>query len=108
MSFQIVQYSQFNVYINHALKKTNVFLAENIFKKNCLVGNTLSFEIVPGAWESRFGFAIANLGDVNRDGYEDIAIGAPYDGDGVVYIYLGSKNGLIEKVSQVTRRLFIS
>lgn len=49
----------------------------------------------------RFGFAIANLGDLNQDGYEDIAIGAPYEGKGTVYIYLGSKNGLITIPSQV-------
>ncbi|XP_033229880.1 integrin alpha-PS1 isoform X2 [Belonocnema kinseyi] len=54
-----------------------------------------------GREESRFGFAIANLGDINKDGYEDVAIGAPYEGKGTVYIYLGSKNGLIIKPSQI-------
>ncbi|XP_043467893.1 integrin alpha-PS1 isoform X2 [Leptopilina heterotoma] len=54
-----------------------------------------------GKEESRFGFAIANLGDLNQDGYEDIAIGAPYEGKGTVYIYLGSRNGLITVPSQV-------
>ena len=49
----------------------------------------------------RFGFAIANLGDLNKDGYEDIAIGAPYEGKGTVYIFLGSKNGVITNPSQV-------
>jgi hypothetical protein len=50
----------------------------------------------------RFGFAIANLGDLNSDGYEDIAVGAPYDGNGAVYIYLGSAQGLIPEPSQVS------
>ncbi|XP_015598210.1 integrin alpha-PS1 isoform X2 [Cephus cinctus] len=54
-----------------------------------------------GREESRFGFALANLGDLNKDGYEDIAIGAPYEGMGAVYIYLGSKNGIITVPSQV-------
>jgi len=54
-----------------------------------------------GKPESRFGFAIANLGDLNKDGFEDIAIGAPYEGNGTVYIYLGSKDGLILEPSQV-------
>lgn len=38
------------------------------------------------------------------DGYGDLAVGAPYGGSkgrGAVYIYLGSKNGLAEKYSQV-------
>jgi hypothetical protein len=49
----------------------------------------------------RFGFAITNLGDLNSDGYEDIAVGAPYEGNGAIYIYLGSAQGLIPEPSQV-------
>ncbi|XP_058799124.1 integrin alpha-PS1 isoform X2 [Phymastichus coffea] len=54
-----------------------------------------------GREESRFGFALTNLRDINNDGYEDVAIGAPYEGMGAVYIYLGSKSGLISTPSQV-------
>uniref|UniRef100_A0A1B0DL82 Uncharacterized protein n=1 Tax=Phlebotomus papatasi TaxID=29031 RepID=A0A1B0DL82_PHLPP len=54
-----------------------------------------------GKLESRFGLALANLGDINKDGFEDVAIGAPYENDGVVYIYLGSENGLNRKPSQI-------
>lgn len=56
-----------------------------------------------GKPESRFGFAISSLGDLNKDGFDDIAIGAPYEGNGTVYIYLGSKNGLITEPSQIIR-----
>ncbi|XP_075237654.1 multiple edematous wings [Lycorma delicatula] len=58
---------------------------------------------ITGKLESRYGFAISNLGDINNDGFEDIAVGAPYEGDGAVYVYLGSKNGLITEPSQVIR-----
>lgn len=54
-----------------------------------------------GKLESRFGLALANIGDINLDKYEDVAIGAPYDGDGIVFIYLGSKDGLTDKPSQI-------
>lgn len=54
-----------------------------------------------GKEETRFGFALTNLKDLNKDGYEDIAVGAPYEGKGTVYIYLGSKHGLITTPSQV-------
>lgn len=54
-----------------------------------------------GKLESRFGLAMANIGDINMDSCDDIAIGAPYDGDGVVFIYLGSKNGLSDIPSQI-------
>jgi integrin alpha 8 len=45
---------------------------------------------------ARFGTALANCGDLNRDGYQDVAVGAPYDGPdqrGAVYIYMGRKHG---------------
>ncbi|KAK3914130.1 Integrin alpha-PS1 [Frankliniella fusca] len=54
-----------------------------------------------GKPESRFGFAIANVSDLNNDGFDDLAIGAPYEGRGTIYIYLGSKNGLITEPAQV-------
>lgn len=54
-----------------------------------------------GKLESRFGFAISSLGDLNKDGVDDLAVGAPYEDVGVVYIYLGSSQGLIKEPSQV-------
>lgn len=57
-----------------------------------------------GKPESQFGIAIANAGDLNKDGCEDIAIGSPYEDNGVVYIYMGDrKNGLSIKADQVIR-----
>ncbi|XP_037563783.1 integrin alpha-9-like [Dermacentor silvarum] len=53
---------------------------------------------VPGA---RFGTTIVNIGDLNLDGYPDVAIGAPYEnGYGAVYIYNGGKYGLKTTFSQ--------
>lgn len=52
---------------------------------------------------ARFGHSLANCGDLNRDGYQDIAVGAPYGGAeqrGAVYIYLGSKAGLSAEPDQ--------
>lgn len=55
-----------------------------------------------GKQESQFGIAIANAGDLNKDGCQDIAIGSPYEGNGVVYIYMGDrKNGLNMKPDQI-------
>ena len=47
---------------------------------------------------SIFGRAVAGGGDVNGDGYGDIAVGAPYEtttwsSDGAVYVYEGSATG---------------
>ncbi|XP_060677076.1 integrin alpha-7-like isoform X1 [Hemiscyllium ocellatum] len=47
-----------------------------------------------GTKDSLFGLAVANIGDINQDGFEDIAVGAPYDGNGKVYIYHGNIFGL--------------
>ena len=42
---------------------------------------------------ARFGISLLSLGRLDADIYEDFAVGAPYenDGQGVVYIYRGSK-----------------
>ncbi|XP_023711534.1 integrin alpha-9 isoform X2 [Cryptotermes secundus] len=50
---------------------------------------------------ARFGIALANIGDLNMDGYEDIAVGAPYEGNGVVYIYHGSVDGIKYEPAQI-------
>lgn len=74
--------------------------------------------------ETRFGAALTVVGDLNKDGFAgilykkrklpiisiddnfcflDLVVGAPYhnENQGVVYLYLGSKDGLNEKFSQV-------
>ncbi|XP_071440626.1 integrin alpha-PS2-like isoform X2 [Hetaerina americana] len=54
--------------------------------------------------KSRFGLALSGLSDINKDKFEDIVVGAPYDGPterGAVYIYHGSSSGIREKPSQV-------
>ena len=33
--------------------------------------------------ESQFGISISSAGDLNRDGYEDFAVGAPYESSGL-------------------------
>ncbi|KAM6450015.1 integrin alpha-IIb isoform 2-T2 [Liasis olivaceus] len=57
----------------------------------------------------RFGMAIAPLGDIDQDGYIDIAIGAPFagqDGGGQVYIYRGHSEGLSPSPSQILESPF--
>ncbi|XP_071990781.1 integrin alpha-5 [Engystomops pustulosus] len=52
----------------------------------------------------RFGSSIAVLGDLDQDGFNDIAIGAPFDGkdkNGMIFIFNGNSKGLNPKPSQV-------
>uniref|UniRef100_A0AAX7VVZ9 Integrin alpha-2 domain-containing protein n=1 Tax=Astatotilapia calliptera TaxID=8154 RepID=A0AAX7VVZ9_ASTCA len=54
----------------------------------------------------RFGSTIAPLGDLNLDGFNDVAISCPFGGEdqqGLVYIYNGYSEGLRQKPSQVIR-----
>ncbi|XP_066491235.1 integrin alpha-4 [Tiliqua scincoides] len=53
-------------------------------------------------YAARFGESIASLGDIDNDGFEDIAIGAPHENDleGAVYIYNGRKDGISPTFSQ--------
>ncbi|KAK3924920.1 Integrin alpha-PS3, partial [Frankliniella fusca] len=51
---------------------------------------------------TRFGSALAAAGDVNKDGYNDVWVGAPYEdgGRGAVYLFLGSAAGLRTTAAQ--------
>ncbi|XP_063281962.1 integrin alpha-IIb-like [Pelobates fuscus] len=52
----------------------------------------------------QFGSSIASLGDLDLDGFPDVAVGAPFggkSGGGCVYIYRGKDSGLLSKPSQV-------
>ncbi|XP_056146316.1 integrin alpha-1 [Lampris incognitus] len=51
---------------------------------------------------ARFGTAIAAVSDLNLDGFNDVAIGAPFENDhrGAVYIYHGAERSLKEKFVQ--------
>lgn len=58
-----------------------------------------------------FGFAMAVAGDLNRDGYPDVAISAPYGGNdqgGAVYIYFGERDGIETSPRQVIQGSDIS
>ncbi|XP_040187754.1 integrin alpha-IIb-like [Rana temporaria] len=51
-----------------------------------------------------FGASIAPLGDLDQDGYNDVAVGSPFGGQsgaGCVYIYKGEKSGLSTHPSQI-------
>ncbi len=60
-------------------------------------GDTISWErsitFTSDTIEDYFGKSVANIGDINGDGYDDLAIGAPGNGSdsGKVYIYYGGK-----------------
>ncbi|XP_061081746.1 integrin alpha-6-like [Conger conger] len=56
-----------------------------------------------GLKDSMFGLAVEKVGDVTQDSYEDLAVGAPYDGAGAgrVYIYHGSSHGITTTPAQI-------
>ncbi|KAM9296272.1 integrin alpha-IIb-like [Gastrophryne carolinensis] len=52
----------------------------------------------------QFGASIAPLGDLDQDGYNDVAVGSPFGGQsgaGCVYIYRGERSGLSAFPSQI-------
>lgn len=82
-------------------QKTSMGLSGRVyvFKKDAskyLLINTLRGSDSPGAF---FGSTMANLGDINKDGVNDVVIGAPFeDKTGVIYVYYGiSDNGVSNK-----------
>ncbi|XP_062859442.1 integrin alpha-3b [Trichomycterus rosablanca] len=57
--------------------------------------------ILKGVKGSAFGLAVAAVGDVNQDGFQDFAVGAPFQGSGRVCIWMGSEKGVTTQPSQV-------
>ncbi|XP_028941763.1 integrin alpha-E [Antrostomus carolinensis] len=64
---------------------------------------------------ARFGFTVASIGDINGDGYEDIAVGAPLEDKpsnsssfGSIYIFNGDKNEIKSSFSQRVKASEIS
>lgn len=50
---------------------------------------------------ARFGTAIADIGDINKDGFNDVAIGAPFENnEGAVYIFNGKQTRMESMYSQ--------
>lgn len=58
---------------------------------------------LPGYPLGQFGAAIAALRDINGDGLMDVAVGAPLEEQGAVYIFNGQPGGLRPQPSQVRR-----
>ncbi|KAM6049188.1 integrin alpha-E-like [Chlamydotis macqueenii] len=64
---------------------------------------------------ARFGFTVASIGDINGDGYEDIAVGAPLEDQhsssssfGSIYIFNGDKDKIKSSFSQRVKASEIS
>jgi hypothetical protein len=83
-----------------------VYIFENQLEAGSgTIPNTASFILEPpntGVPYGRFGHAIEPLGDLNADGFNDVAISAPFgEGrSGTLYIYLGSSQGIVRSPAQ--------
>ena len=55
-----------------------------------------SWHAESNSFDARMGWSVATAGDVNRDGYSDVIVSAPYydDARGKVWVFLGSLAGL--------------
>uniref|UniRef100_A0A6Q2YIN8 Integrin alpha-2 domain-containing protein n=1 Tax=Esox lucius TaxID=8010 RepID=A0A6Q2YIN8_ESOLU len=54
------------------------------------------------SYAARFGESITDLGDIDDDGFHDVAVGAPQEEElrGAIYIYNGRKTGIAQTFSQ--------
>nr|XP_041567536.1 integrin alpha-7 isoform X2 [Taeniopygia guttata] len=88
--------------------------APHFFERQEEIGGAVYVYLNPeGRWDSAtpvrlngprgsaFGTALCSAGDLDRDGFEDLAVGAPFDGAGKVFIYHGSALGIVTRPAQV-------
>ncbi|XP_034752463.1 integrin alpha-1 [Etheostoma cragini] len=92
------------VYV-YKLKQDGQFVHEFTLKpinQSCCTADSASCSNKNEPCGARFGTAIAAVSDLNLDGFNDVAIGAPFENDhrGAVYIYHGDKTSLKEKFVQ--------
>ncbi len=68
----------------------------SIWSKTYLAPAAFDWQVEGGEDNMRFGSAIANVGDVNDDGFDDLLVGSSdaNDQQGQVELYYGSLNGL--------------
>ncbi|XP_037379555.1 integrin alpha-4 isoform X2 [Talpa occidentalis] len=75
------------------------------------VMNEIETELIGSdKYAARFGESIVNLGDIDNDGFEDVAIGAPQEDNlqGAIYIYNGRADGISPAFSQRIEGIQIS
>lgn len=87
-----------------------VYVYENKGNGNLVLSHKLPTGGRKDRWRANFGRALASVGDIDLDGYQDVAVGAPYEdsGEGIVYIYRGSEKGLVETPMQVIKGSSVS
>ncbi|XP_047428394.1 integrin alpha-3-like isoform X2 [Mugil cephalus] len=64
--------------------------------------------VLKGPAGSAFGMAVASAADLNQDGFQDFAVGAPFHETGSVMIFTGSSGGISTKPSQVIQGSSVS
>ncbi|MGA7307174.1 MAG: FG-GAP-like repeat-containing protein, partial [Rhodothermales bacterium] len=50
-----------------------------------------------------FGNSIASMGDIDADGIPDLAVGAPYDDDGTVWILFMNADGMVRSYQKISK-----
>ncbi|XP_035471592.2 integrin alpha-3-like isoform X2 [Scophthalmus maximus] len=64
--------------------------------------------VLRGPARSAFGMSVSAAGDLNQDGFQDFAVGAPFHETGSVMIWTGSSEGVSTEPSQVIRGSSVS
>ena len=78
------------------------------YSKNRKLSRRSHLKIIGKELLSQFGTSIACLGDLNGDGYEDFAVGAPYESNGgSVYVFFGQdlENSAVVKAEDVAEQV---
>ncbi|KAK2164307.1 hypothetical protein LSH36_66g07012 [Paralvinella palmiformis] len=88
----------------HEVGKVYVFYQEQLDIRKTIFSDHVTELQGDVTRSGRFGFAVAVISDIDQDGYNDLAVGAPLEGlAGAIYVFLGSPLGVASRPAQVIR-----
>ncbi|XP_039248949.2 integrin alpha-6-like [Styela clava] len=91
----IVGAPQYYEYSNKRKRGGAIYIYENVPRRGFSNVGARKFY---GPLDSFFGHSIEPLGDIDQDGYNDFAVGAPYENEnGTVHIFRGAPDGRVKE-----------
>ncbi|KAL7673550.1 hypothetical protein ACOME3_008406 [Neoechinorhynchus agilis] len=75
----------------------------DVYRQNTNGNFMHSTKVIGKVSRGRFGSHLESIGDVNEDGFQDLAVSQPYGESPSVHIFFGSSGGLVKDTKQIIK-----